>query len=657
MAGWPAAFAPAAGEDRAGARRRRRRARASASAAATSDAPCRPLPREEAALLPVPCPGGLVLALPRTGAALRRAAQLLRAAASLTPASAYDLVTSGALAAAAAAVVSWSARDGVPAEPADGAAAAAEAPGVTGAACSACLCLLATALKQPAHEGAVQAAASLALRRLAVRVLVPAAAAEGSTVFDRALHKAVAVSAHAHATQPELPEPVQLAAEAAADIIAAVAEPAIAKQEGAAVLAVQRLVDGEVPEAAAAAAGMAGAAGAGDARPSRGLVPALCRLVATLFARSLLDPESLSGPVGQKATGALAALSAHEVARAGFAVRVGRQVADAARAAAAAGSAASGAAAAGSSPVLRPLLDLLRLPLEPSEGWDVVRGNALAALSNAALSGTGSARAMVDSAAVGSLLDFIDGRAVLPEASAAAKAAPGGSAVADRLLRVMAEAAGGGGPGVVELGEVSAAVRGRAAALLSRLAADEVGAAQLATPEVAARVTGLLVRMSGVKPPGTGGRAPKASKRAVDEDTARTQDALVRCLAGAVSGTGGRGAFVRAGGLHAMAAILRTRGDAAAVKARANGLGNLARIAIQLASVPGEAGAAVCEQLAARGVVDGLLGVVKEVGEHPARKNAAVALAKMAKVHSSCAERLRELDGIKVLLSLGKELG
>jgi hypothetical protein len=61
--------------------------------------------------------------------------------------------------------------------------------------------------------------------------------------------------------------------------------------------------------------------------------------------------------------------------------------------------------------------------------------------------------------------------------------------------------------------------------------------------------------------------------------------------------------------------------------------------------------------MAARGVVDGLLAVVKEVGEHPARKNAAVALAKMAKIHPACATRLRELDGIKVLLSLGKELG
>ena len=117
-----------------------------------------------------------------------------------------------------------------------------------------------------------------------------------------------------------------------------------------------------------------------------------------------------------------------------------------------------------------------------------------------------------------------------------------------------------------------------------------------------------------------------------------------------------RAEFVRAGGIRAMGAVLTRRGGEAATRARANGLGNLARAAIQLAGAPGAAGAAMCAEMCRQDVLDGLLGVVKQVGAHPARKNAAVALARLAKGHPSCSERLRELDGVKVLLSLGSEL-
>ncbi|KAA0154673.1 hypothetical protein FNF29_02203 [Cafeteria roenbergensis] len=467
----------------------------------------------------------------------------------------------------------------------------------------------------------------------------------------------LAIATAAHTTEPDISPAVLTAALAACDIVTAAASPALAMASKAAAAASKALTAGRVPEAAAAAAGMPPADRPADAGLALGIVPALCRLVAALFARSLLDKEALAGPVGERATAALAALSAHEVARPAFAVRVGRGGASSSSpAAAAAASAAVSAATAdrpapaappsiSSSPALRPLLDLLRLPLDPSPAWDVVRGNALAALSNAALGTATTARAVVDSGAVRSLLDFLDGRAVLPEAAAAAQsgAASAGAAV-DRLLAI----AGGAAPGqAIDLGVPGPGLRGRAAALLSRLAADETGARLLAEPANVARMTILLARCAADGSTGEAG---------ADVDSARTQDALLRCLAGAVSVPAARAEFVRAGGIRAMGAVLTRRGGEAATRARANGLGNLARAAIQLAGAPGAAGAAMCAEMCRQDVLDGLLGVVKQVGAHPARKNAAVALARLAKGHPSCSERLRELDGVKVLLSLGSEL-
>ncbi|KAA0172578.1 hypothetical protein FNF27_05932 [Cafeteria roenbergensis] len=389
-----------------------------------------------------------------------------------------------------------------------------------------------------------------------------------------------------------------------------------------------------------AASGDAAGAPAGSA-PAKQAIAALKGLSDLLADETADEASRLSSCRLVRATGLLSAVSAGLVSA--------TSPAAAASAAVSAATADRPAPAAppsiSSSPALRPLLDLLRLPLDPSPAWDVVRGNALAALSNAALGTATTARAVVDSGAVRSLLDFLDGRAVLPEAAAAAQsgAASAGAAV-DRLLAI----AGGAAPGqAIDLGVPGPGLRGRAAALLSRLAADETGARLLAEPANVARMTILLARCAADGSTGEAG---------ADVDSARTQDALLRCLAGAVSVPAARAEFVRAGGIRAMGAVLTRRGGEAATRARANGLGNLARAAIQLAGAPGAAGAAMCAEMCRQDVLDGLLGVVKQVGAHPARKNAAVALARLAKGHPSCSERLRELDGVKVLLSLGSEL-
>jgi tetratricopeptide (TPR) repeat protein len=625
---------PPIGEDTKGMRRRRRKG------------------ADSLAALSHRCPGPLILRLPRSKRALKAVLQLLSAAARVSSIVVLDAAHCQPLMQLVCDSISTTiVSDGAPSW-------------LSGVASSAALEFASALMKHPAaaslaatvpSAGATHLAVALtSLRRTVVQAFVKYSPVdEGVTdkvskkaapkVFTQALGCAVAAAAYAFSSSPEVPTPVTDAAEAACSFIADVASPSLGLAEPAAALAARAICAGAIPPTAASGAGMPPAASTKDERHARSSVAVLCRFVAVLFARSLLDPEALSSPVAQLATGALAALASHEAARPLFAVRVGRASTSAEAEAAAAKAATSAPAApptAASSSLLRPLLDLLRLPLPESAGWNVVRGNALAALSNAALAETHSAKALVDAGAVSSLLDFVQGRAVLPEASAASATGM------DQLARQMQLLLSGSAADAttVSLGATPAELRSRAAALLSRIAANDAGARSLSAPAVVERLTALLVQLSGSRSPPS-------------EDDARTQDALLRCLAGSVAESGARAAFVRAGGVRAMGAILQSMGGRPQVRSRANGLGNLARIGIVLSSVPGASGSTLCDEMFKRKVVDGLIELIKEVGDHPARRNAAVGLAKMCKVHPPIAEHLRSTGGMSILMSLGKELG
>ncbi len=261
---------------------------------------------------------------------------------------------------------------------------------------------------------------------------------------------------------------------------------------------------------------------------------------------------------------------------------------------------------------LHPLLDLQRLPVPPSAAWDTVRASALGALSNACV-----------------------GQESAPEALAKA----GAAAV---LLGMLDEGAG----------DMPFEVRSRAALLLGRLSGLPSTAAALCDPAVVARVTAWLAEALQA---GKGGDA-----------AAQYQDGLVRILAAAASATPAATTALHAAGGAAtlsafIAAALPSLRPSAGLRSRAPAVGNACKALIGLADASPEDAAAGLpprpDALLAAGACEVLVEALKCAGDDnvPVRKNAAVALARLAR-HPAAHARIRDLRGMEILVQVSSQL-
>jgi tetratricopeptide (TPR) repeat protein len=422
-----------------------------------------------------------------------------------------------------------------------------------------------------------------------------------------------------------------------------------------------------VADGPAQAAGGASAASPLPGPGPRHPVPALLQLVTILIGRSVFDGEPiLTSGLMQCAVGALANFAATESLRPAFiapAVQVAEPPQSAAgkaaggakkdtaaasvtervkqhaketrakstrkvgAAAAAAPSAASAAAAATTTapsapnpPALHPLLDLQRIPVPPSIAWDVVRGSALGALSNACVGSEPAAACLVSSGAVDVLLGVLDDAS---SAAAAAGAAPP---------------------------SMNPEVRSRTALLLGRLSGT-AGAVALTEPGTVGRVTRWLGES--LAAPANATASPALLAAAV-----QYQDGLVRLLAGITDPTACE-SIVAAGGVKILVAFLRAAlptlrpSTANGMRARAAAVGNACRVFIGFSSLPSAPSAVL-----AAGGCDVLVDALKSAGDAetvPVRKNAAVALARLAK-DPGCIERIRELRGMEMLIQVNSQL-
>jgi hypothetical protein len=365
------------------------------------------------------------------------------------------------------------------------------------------------------------------------------------------------------------------------------------------------LIHEVVMRAVDALAGDGGGGGGGGGAPPAPArthpAAALLACVTALLGRALLDGEALLwSPAMVAAVGALANLAQREAMR-------GALLADAAGAA--------GAAA------LRPLVDLLRIPVPapaPAD-WDAVRGSALAALSNVCLDGAGAVEVVARAGAVAVTLGMLTGATPLP-----------------------------------------AALRGRTATLLGRLATSAAAAAALAGDAAAVRHVVALLAKSAAAPPAV---LPDWARATLVDSEGAFQDGLLRLLAGA--GDGVAEAVFAAGGVAALAAALRSALAPAApaaagappARARTVGAGNACKVLIALA-----AHAPAHDAFLRDGACDALADALKSPGPDgdaaaaAVRRNAAAAIARLMR-HPACAERLRAQRAMEVLLSLNREGG
>lgn len=345
-----------------------------------------------------------------------------------------------------------------------------------------------------------------------------------------------------------------------------------------------------------------------------GAVTPLLRLVAGATMHMLLDSTLM-----QSTTAALANLAHHAPLRAMFARPI---------------------EGVGEVPGVQALLALLVLPVPSSEGLTVVRGSAVAALSNAGLETAEVRQALCDCNAVEGLLAALEGKgaaaAAIPEAAAAAAAAkPKARGKKGKRGR------GGAGSGAAAAAAAAAGkveplppvLAERCAALLARLTQQPDGLATMAKEKNLRRLVALL-----------------NSSEIFGEARQRTEDPLIRCLAGAMTTPEQVAAVVDAGVLPRLGAILAE--GLPDTKARATALGNLTKCVITMTN---EATNKYHGALLSARFVENLIELLKRAGAGPVRKNAAVALARLAR-DKDCLAKIRELDGMKILMQLGREL-
>ena len=325
----------------------------------------------------------------------------------------------------------------------------------------------------------------------------------------------------------------------------------------------------------------AGVDAAGDAKVEDALaaldhpVETLLLLVASLVARSVLNAATLTSLAMQAALGALANLAQRPAFRPAFRARP---------------PGLDGAAATGF--VCRPLVDLPRLPLPPSEAWDTVCSTAVAALCNASHQQPEVLAAVRECGALPATLDILQRR---PPAS-------------DLL-------------------------RGRAATLLARLSQDAAALKALAEPDTYTTLTNVFV--------------------ACDGRVQQLEDGLIRVLAASTQRPAHRDAFVAADGIDAAAAagISAVIQPGGGPLPRGPALGNLFKALIVVADV--SAPEALHARLLAAGLPDLVLDVIKRAPSAAVRKNAAVVLARMA-TYAPSRQRIKDARGMEVLLALSK---
>jgi tetratricopeptide (TPR) repeat protein len=331
--------------------------------------------------------------------------------------------------------------------------------------------------------------------------------------------------------------------------------------------------------------------------------------ITSIIGRALLDGESLLwSPVMNALTAAVANLAQKEKLRAALLAPMTPSPG---------ASAATSPAGSPMPPALRPLIDLLRIPIPDPipKDWDNVRASILAALSNVCINSPDAAEVIAGTGAVTVALSMLS--ANLPSA-----------------------------------------VRGRTAMLLGRLATTRAASEALSkNPAASKQVIALLAKSCA--PPMAG--MPDWASATMAESEGMFQDGLLRLLAGAgeaVSSSLANGESVKAvvAAFKAAVATLSPQPRAKIpIRPRVVGAGNACKVVILIAAHQDTHieffNAGACDVL-----VDALKypGPQSEAASTLVRKNAASAIARLMK-NAECADRLRSLRAMEVIVTLNRE--
>ena len=411
-------------------------------------------------------------------------------------------------------------------------------------------------------------------------------------------------------------------------------------------------------------------------RPASGgstLSPITCLLqaLASIVPRAVWDVDVLVHPAVQAATACLANAAHHPSLRPAFAARL--PLAPTTSAAAAAPAASMG---------LRPLLDMLRLPVPPSEPWTRVLGQALAAATNAATQCPEVAAAAGAADAVALLLSALGGTCGVPGMDASALPSLVCLRAAGLLSRLAVMDTSGGVVGSLRKGPHVKTVAACIGALVDGLVFSkgplspasskdrDTGAATMdalvlvvtaittakrgsATPDAAtltatAAALAVPVRCGGI------GSVVAWLVHVIKQATAACQAALAPTVAALPSGGGAAADAGLVRRLPVPPSSLRSR-----LNPRLRALGNIAKLLTNAAGAASDGKVPrgdVFDAVLLAGGVEALTELVKAAAEGgPVRQNGAIALARLAK-DPACVARLRECGGMAVLMSLHKEI-
>jgi len=432
------------------------------------------------------------------------------------------------------------------------------------------------------------------------------------------------------------------------------------------------VTDGAAEEWGGLALGVVSGAQPGVLSPVLSMLQAL----ACIIPRAVWDAELLVSPASQAATAALANLAHHPHMRAHFAAELPLAP-------------PSAADAANSGMALRPLLDLVRLPLGTSETWERVCAQALGAITNAATQCPQVAQAAHKAGAVGLLVSGIcNTLGVTPPAvpDAAAQLGAGAEAPLPPLVLLRAAMCLGRLRAMDTSGAIVAGLRTLKMcaclaqccdALCCRLAfcKGELAVVDADAASCAAALDALVLLLTAV------------STATASEDrlqTAARQSALVcivkhgglrssvawmvhsvssaktaaqRSLAGTVVSGGQAVGDAALAQVHVPPSAMRKF-----LGTRLRACGNISKLVTNCAGAaatgtPGVVADDVFDAVLFAGGVEALVEVVKaDEDKGPVRQNASIALARLAK-NPACAQRLRDCGGMKVLMQLHSELG
>ncbi len=409
-------------------------------------------------------------------------------------------------------------------------------------------------------------------------------------------------------------------------------------------------------------------------------VASLLQALASIIPRAVWSPDVLVHPAVQAASAALANLAHHPDLRPHFAAPLALATSE----------------ARDSSMALRPLLDVVRLPMASGEAWERVCAQCLAAVTNAATQCPEVAAAAHEAGAVNLLISGVCNTLGVPAPAGAQVQGKGGAsalAAVDAplgplvLLRASMclgrlRAMDRSGAIVADLRKAkhSTALAKCCDVLCSKLVFDKGGRLAVVSADkksAASTMDALCLLLTAIT------TAAQKADRLQAAATHAALAAIVRegglrsCVAWMVHSVSTAKATAQAalagtvvsaaGGAADPAAVARIHVPPSAMRralgaARLRSCGNIAKLVTNCAgaAAAGATGVVpheVFDAVLMAGGVEALVEVVKaDEDKGPVRQNASIALARLAK-DVGCAARLRECGGMKVLMQLHSELG